>query len=112
MKKIKNISITVILLSTLSISNSSADDTYAVIGKNAFDGIKAKLLSNLKPSNYTNLKVNINRFRQEPNIFAKYSYDETVLQFLRPPFEYFAIELTASFITTCATEININPNNC
>lgn len=88
------------------------DDTYAVIGKNAFDGIKAKLLSNLKPSNYTNLKVNINRFRQEPNIFSKYSYDETVLQFLRPPFEYFAIELTASFITTCATEININPNNC
>lgn len=89
-----------------------SDDSYAVIGKNAYDAIVAKLQSNLAPSELANLKVSINRFRQDPNIFAKYSYDETILQYLRPPFEYFAIEISASFVSTCINEININPNNC
>ena len=55
-----------------------------------------------------------NRYAQVKSIFSKYSYDETILQFLRPPFEYFAIDLIVTFIMRgdCLPEININPKTC
>lgn len=34
---------------------------------------------------------------QDINVFSRYNYPEEVVQFLRPPFEFFAIDLTAKY---------------
>jgi hypothetical protein len=34
---------------------------------------------------------------QDANIFSRYNYDEAELQYLRPPYEYFAIDLTCRY---------------
>lgn len=36
---------------------------------------------------------------QDAQIFSRYNYDEAELQYLRPPFEYFAIDFNARFAT-------------
>lgn len=47
---------------------------------------------------------------QDANIFSRYNYDEAELQYLRPPFEYFAIDLTVRYqvIKSCLTAINLS----
>lgn len=37
---------------------------------------------------------------QDANVFSRYNYDEAVVQYLRPPFEFFAIDLTAKYTVT------------
>lgn len=34
---------------------------------------------------------------QDASVFSRYTYDETVTQYLRPPFEFFGMELTVEF---------------
>lgn len=60
------------------------------------------------------IKVDVGGFRQDPSIFARYSYEEEVLQYLRPPFEYFAIDITVNFIIqkSCIAPLVLTPNNC
>ena len=89
-------------------------DAYSEISAKAYHDVIGKLKNRSISMPFVNLNVQDTRFRQEPSIFAKYSYDETVLQFLRPPFEYFAIDLTVSFILKggCLPAIEINQNNC
>lgn len=36
--------------------------------------------------------------QQDAGIFSRYSYDEAELQYLRPPFEYFAIDLQCTYV--------------
>lgn len=90
----------------------SVGETYSEVTKAAYDQITEKLKGVIPSSNFHNLRVNPFRLRQDPNIFSKYTYDETVLQYLRPPFEYLAIDLQVTFITTCATEVQLNPATC
>lgn len=90
----------------------SVGGTYCEVGKAAFDEITEKLRGVLPSKWFINLKASAVRFRQDPQVFSKYTYDETVLQFLRPPFEYFAIDLTVTFITACNTAITLNPQKC
>lgn len=51
---------------------------------------------------------------QNANIFSAYSYDESVNQYLRPPFEFFAIDLkiTYSVNPNCIEEIEIIEKEC
>lgn len=35
---------------------------------------------------------------QDAGVFARYTYDETVTQYLRPPFEFFALELSVDYV--------------
>jgi hypothetical protein len=90
----------------------SVGETYTEVGKAAFDEIMEKLSGVLLSQWFINLKASAVRFRQDPQVFNKYTYDETVLQFLRPPFEYFAIDLSVTFITSCKVPITLNPQEC
>lgn len=92
--------------------NNSIGQTYGKIGKAAYDQITSKLKGKINSEYFINLQAKPVRFRQDAAIFNKYTYDETVLQYLRPPFEYFAIDLTVSFITACALEVVLNPKEC
>jgi len=89
-------------------------DAYSEISAKAFHEVLKKLKATEISAPFINLNVTEGRFRQNESIFSKYSYDETILQFLRPPFEYFAIDLIVTFIMRgdCLPEININPKTC
>lgn len=87
-------------------------EAYADVGKASYDKILDKLRGTLPSSNFTSLRVQPTRFRQDGQVFAKYTYDETVLQYLRPPFEYFAIDLSITFVGGCATNLTLNPALC
>lgn len=89
-------------------------DDYDEIVSRARSTIMAKLKSQDITSPFVKIFVNNTRIRQTPDIFAKYTYDETILQYLRPPFEYFALDLDVTFIIKgeCLPTIEINPNNC
>jgi hypothetical protein len=45
---------------------------------------------------------------QDANIFSRYNYDEAELQYLRPPYEYFALDLQCKFWVsqTCFKQLN------
>lgn len=47
---------------------------------------------------------------QDASIFARYNYDEAEFQYLRPPFEYFAIDLTVRYCVSpeCLPYLNLN----
>lgn len=90
----------------------SVGDTYKEITKLAYDEIVNKLKGPIPSADFINLKVFPGRFKQDSAIFARYTYDETVLQYLRPPFEFFAIELSVTFISGCPQEIILNPKEC
>lgn len=89
-------------------------DAYSEITSIAHAEIMAKLKKEDLASPFNKITVNDVRVRQEPSIFAKYTYDETILQFLRPPFEYLAIDLNVRFILkgNCLPELELNPKIC
>lgn len=86
-------------------------DDYANISPSAYEIITEKLRVDKAGENQIK-NITFSRFRQDPNIFAKYSYDETERQYLRPPYEYFAVDVSVNFLSTCQPEICINENNC
>lgn len=90
----------------------SIGQTYGKITKAAYDEIRGKLKGQIPSEWYINLKAEPVRFRQDAGVFAKYTYDETVLQYLRPPFEYFAVDLNVTFIAGCDAPVVLNPQNC
>ena len=80
----------------------------SLITGNQYDEITGKvivlILSKLKVANPINvgifkkLSVKIDQIaEQSANIFKRYTYDEKATQFLRPPYEYFAITLICNF---------------
>lgn len=49
-------------------------------------------------SMFTGIQVSLNRIlSQDSSIFAKYTYEETVTQYLRPPFEFFGLSLSVKY---------------
>lgn len=87
-------------------------DTYAEISKAAYDQITEKLQGKINSQYFINLRAVPVKFRQDAAIFGKYTYDETVLQYLRPPFEYLAIDLKVTFIAKCGINLPMNPQEC
>jgi len=64
---------------------------------------------------FTRLAVNVARIPpQDPALFGKYTYDETTRQYLRPPFEFFGIDFTATYQAPaqCLNGINWNLQKC
>lgn len=52
---------------------------------------------------------------QDANVFSRYTYKEEVTQYLRPPYEFFGIQLEVSFAVhpSCITSINFeNEKQC
>lgn len=90
----------------------SVGDSYKEVSKLGYDEIMKKLSGVIPSDLFLNLRVTSARFRQDSSVFTRYTYEETVLQYLRPPFEYFAIDLTISFITTCSPEIILDSKQC
>lgn len=77
--------------------------------------VMAAVIKALKTNNpvnvdiFTRLSVSIaNIPPQDPALFGRYTYDETQRQYLRPPFEFFAIDLTAKYLinSNCLSSIN------
>lgn len=90
----------------------SVGDAYKEVTSMAYNEIMNKLKGVIPSNEFLNLRVSAKSFRQDPAIFARYTYDETVNQYLRPPFEFFAIDLTVTFISGCPAPIVLNPQNC
>ena len=67
----------------------------------AINDIIQKLRAEQNPENvsfFTGLFVEVSRIpKQDAALFSKYTYDETLTQYLRPPFEFFGIELKCSY---------------
>lgn len=64
---------------------------------------------------YQRFRVNVESILpQDSAVFSKYTYDETDLQYLRPPFEFFAINLSVDFGVNknCINEIEIKDKAC
>lgn len=64
---------------------------------------------------FTRLAVTVARIPpQDAGIFGRYTYSEPVRQYLRPPFEFFAIDLVCKFqaMASCLDGINWNNPKC
>lgn len=61
--------------------------------------------------NYQRVKVSAKKILvQDINVFSRYTYKEEVTQFLRPPYEFFGIQLEVSFAVhpNCINSINFD----
>ena len=74
---------------------------YSEITGIAIQKIIEKMRVDENPENvsmFTGMTVSVVRILpQEASIFSKYTYDETITQFLRPPFEFFALGLQVKY---------------
>lgn len=77
---------------------------------------KLEVDRNLKSEGmFNNLSVSVSRIpSQDAQIFSRYTYDEAVTQYLRPPFEFFAIDLSVKYSVnpSCMNEIILNESIC
>lgn len=93
-------------------------DAYAEITAMAIVDILERLKAEQNPENvsfFTALKVKVGRIpKQDALLFAKYTYDEKETQYLRPPFEFFGIELKCDYEInrSCISEIEIKEPVC
>lgn len=89
---------------------------YSEITAIAIQNIIEKLKVDQNPENvslFSRLSVTLNRIQpQEQTIFARYTYDEAVTQFLRTPFEFFALGLQVKFAINndCVQPLEIENN--
>lgn len=91
-------------------------DDYSEITKTAIERVIEKINRSQEEENgFVNIRLAVQSIRQDGNIFSKYTYDEEITQFLRPPFEFFAISFVVSFYsraTRCDEPIVLSPNKC
>jgi len=79
------------------------------------------ILGKLKPMQLSNVD-NFSRFKvtpgrilpQDASVFSRYTYDETTNQYLRPPFEFFGMELEIEYSIhpECVKEIEFKDTIC
>lgn len=88
------------------------DDKYEEISAKCQMALFEKLVT-ANPQNldiFSRLKISVSRvLQQNKAVFANYSYDESIMQYLRPPFEFFAVELICSYTVSfgCIAKLNI-----
>lgn len=78
-------------------------DKYAEVSLMCIDQILHRLTSSsaINGDGITRLFVyNPRVLIQDSSVFSRYNYDEAVVQYLRPPFEYFAIDLVCKYIVS------------
>lgn len=99
------------------LNKSKITDTYREITAAAISKI-VEIIANKNPRNsgiFTRLTVNVARIHpQDANLFSKYTYNETDRQYLRPPFEFFGIDLSSKFSinSKCVEEISWDQLAC
>lgn len=92
-------------------------DAYAVIAGRCQTAIVSRLCHK-NPQNlgmFLRFTVNVQRIPpQDPALFSRYTYNETDRQYLRPPFEFFGIDLVCNFLPSakCLEGINWNVETC
>lgn len=93
-------------------------ETYIEISALAIADLIEKLGVDTNPKSegvFSNVSVSVSGIpRQDAGIFSRYTYDETVTQFLRPPFEFFALDLAVKYSINpkCINEIILNESIC
>jgi len=73
---------------------------YREITAQCIAAINRKLITgtSINSDGITRLMISLSRIPiQNADIFSRYNYDEAELQYLRPPFEYFAIDYTCKY---------------
>lgn len=79
------------------------------------------ILKKIAPPNFINvppfvrMRVTPGRILpQDAAVFSRYTYDETITQFLRPPFEFFGMELTVDYgiHPDCINQLNFKDPAC
>ena len=91
-------------------------NSYSEISAMAINEIINKIGAEQNPTNesfFTGLFIEVVRIpKQDAGLFSKYTYDETLTQYLRPPFEFFGIEFKCSYSInpSCIDEISVEPN--
>ncbi len=67
-------------------------------------GIIARLTGNpFNEGMFSRILVNVEKIPpQDAGIFGRYTYSETDRQYLRPPFDFFAIDFSVKFETPCS----------
>jgi hypothetical protein len=94
-----------------------AGDSYAEVSARCIASIIGRI-QNTNPINYELFKrVQVSPGKVLPmdsSIFSRYTYDESTTQYLRPPFEFFAIALTVDFwiSPSCIDELTLNDKVC
>ena len=92
-------------------------DTYTEISGRCMASI-IDLLAGRSPQNvgmFTRLTVDVARIpQQDAALFGRYTYNEPDRQYLRPPFEFFGIDLVCKFYVParCLQDINWNNPKC
>jgi hypothetical protein len=92
-------------------------DNYTEIAGRAMSAIVGRL-AHKNPENigiFTRLTIDVARIPpQDPALFGRYTYDETDRQYLRPPFEFFGIDLSCKFYVPekCLENIPWNISAC
>lgn len=64
---------------------------------------------------FTRLNTEVSKIQpQDAGLFGKYTIDETQRQYLRPPFEFFGIDLVSKFFVSpkCLQEVNWTAQAC
>lgn len=92
--------------------SNTIGEIYGKAATAVYRELQQKLAGHFETADFANGKVQVLGFRQDSSLFSRYSYDETVLQFLRPPFEAFAIDLSISFTLACGSPVFLNPKIC
>lgn len=98
--------------------NRLVGDAYAEISGMCIAGAIGAL-STVNPLNiesFSRLAIKPTRVpAQDSALFSRYTYDEKVRQYLRPPFEVFGIDITCTYVVHkhCLANIDFNiENNC
>lgn len=93
-------------------------ETYIEISGAAIADLIEKMKVDRNPKKegmFSNLSISLAGIpRQDAGIFSRYTYDETVTQYLRPPFEFFALDLSVrySINPNCINKIILNESIC
>lgn len=104
------------LVCWLNRANLVGDDYKAISGRCMASIIDS--LAGRNPENvgiFTRLTVDVARIPpQDAGLFGRYTYNETDRQYLRPPFEFFGIDLSCKYYVPakCLAGINWNLKKC
>jgi hypothetical protein len=90
---------------------------YEVISGRVMAAILARLVGGNPESDglFTRLTIDVARIPpQDAALFGRYTYNEVDRQYLRPPFEFFAIDFTCKYAVSskCLADINWNVELC
>ena len=75
----------------------------------------AGMFNPFNEGNFVKIKIGaVSEAPKEPQIFTKYSYDESASQLLMYPFDYFALNLRVDFSIpfNCITDFEVLPEQC